>query len=407
MAIIRNTASMRLKGRVGNTTYYTESGRLIARVSQNSSNYGESARRSSSQQMQRAKWANLVNFYKVSKGWMHQAFESKKTKQSDYNRFMQLNTASARIYLTRNMYANGGCVVDAYLISEGSLRSVAVRAIGNKYTTDLKLGSLSITSATTIGEFSQALINNNTHVRENMQISFISYQQDVNQYGVPLVVCTAYEVTLDSRSTEVLHSYLPEFAAVTSSDACLGTSEEVSLGGFAYVLSITENGKTSVSTQRLVVVGNELIEQYTSEEAINASIESYGVDSDVFLMSGSVPQVPASQPLFISGVLNSSNKFVATGGVVGKLDDFCGQYALRVRLSAASSSVVGVALGVGSDVYYQSVTGWSVSGNTITLPYATWQQIGSSLMMPLTAIKVVTSEGDIIADFDTDTQDND
>lgn len=301
MGVIRNTAAMQIRGKVGNTTYYVEGGRQIARVSQNGSNYGEGASRSEAQQFQRGKWGNLVNFYKVSKKWIPKAYESKKRTQSDYNRFMQLNTPNARVYLTRNMYANGGCVVDAFRISEGSLRPINVQPKGAAYNTDLLLDIGEIVSSVTVGEFSESLIINNNHIHEGMQISFISYQQILSSDGVPSLVCTAYEVTLDKNNVDPILEYLPPFCCQNNA-GYLGTSDQISTGAFAYVLSETISGKTSVSTQTLIVKNAELLAEFTSAEAIKASIDSYGVDKDIFLTSGSYPVQATPQPVFLESI---------------------------------------------------------------------------------------------------------
>lgn len=317
---------MRLRGRVGNTTYYTEGGRQIARVSQNSSNYGETASRTESQQAQRAKWANLVNFYKLSKAWMRKAFESKKTTQSDYNRFMQLNLSSARVYLTRTMYAAGGMVVDAFRVSEGSLRTINVGLVGEEWQTDLKLGALTIGAATSVAEFSEALVKLNTHIQYGMQISFISYQQEINDYGVPTCVMTPYEVTLSATNEAPVLNYLPEFCC-NNVDEYLGTNNDISVGAFVYILSNSTLGKTQVSSQNLIVTDTDFVASYCTPEAMAASIESYGVDQDVFLMSGSEPTIAASQPVSIAGI-NTADGVARPGdkNVKGKsLTDYTGE----------------------------------------------------------------------------------
>lgn len=305
MGVIRNTASMQIRGRVGNTTYYVEGGRQIARVSQNGSNYGESASRTEKQQFQRGKWGNLVNFYKVSKSWMKKAYESKSRTQSDYNRFMQLNTPNARIYLTKNMYANGGCVADEFRISEGSLRPIDVVKVGAQYRTSLNVGDLEMNDALGLDVFSDYILENNSFLREGMQISFISYQQTLTPDGVPSLVCTAYEVTIDTLSGDRLRDYLPIFCS-QNVGGYLGTSNQISTGAFAYVLSETRNGKTSVSTQTLITKNANLIDEFSSEDAIARSIASYGVDEDIFLTSGSYPKQATEQPIFIDALLAGS-----------------------------------------------------------------------------------------------------
>jgi len=301
MAVIRNTAAMRLKGRVGNTTYYTEGGRQLARVSQNSSNYGETASRTETQQFQRGKWGNLVNFYKVSAKWMKKAFTSKAAKQSDYNRFMQLNVSFSRVYLTKSMYASGGVVVDAFKVTEGNLRPINVTKSGSVYSTDLALGNLVIDVNTTVKDFSAALVLENSHVVYGMQISFISYQQEVSSQGIPSIICTAYEVTLSDTDTSKLRGYLPEFCS-SSVGGMLGTNNNISVGAFCYVLSNSTSGNLEVSSQSLITNNDVLLASYTSEVAKAECIASYGVDDDVFLTSGSRRVQAANQPISIEGI---------------------------------------------------------------------------------------------------------
>lgn len=306
MAVIRNTASALRKGKVGNETYYVSLNKQIVRVAQNDSNYGEAASRTQRQQNNRVKWANLVNFYKLSKTWMKKAFETKKSNQTDYNRFMQLNLSASRIYLTREAAMAGAVVADSFILSQGSLRSISIVSHDDHWDTDIALGTLAIGSNTTVAQFSEAVINANNWATENMQISFISYQQDVDQYGFPVLVCTAYEVTLDLNDTTILRNHLPDFCSQSDSNGFLGTSDKVSIGGFAYVLSQTVGGKTLVSTQSLIQNNAQFIAQYSSAQALARATASYGVQEDVFLDSGSEMVSPAGQPLYISGIVLSS-----------------------------------------------------------------------------------------------------
>lgn len=370
MAVIRNTAAMQYRGKVGNTTYYVEGGRQLARVSQNSSNYGETASRSESQQFQRGKWGNLVNFYKVSKGWMRKAYETKKRTQSDYNRFMQLNTPTAKIYLTKNMYANGGCVVDAFRISEGSLRPIQVSSVGNVYATDLRLPEFDIDEDTTVQSFSELIIRNNSQLREGMQISFISYQQEVGASGVPSLICTAYELTLDESNRDLVRSYLPEFCSQVV-DGCFGTSANISTGAFAYVLSETRNGATKVSTQTLITKNDGLINQFSTQQAIADSIASYGVDEDIFLTSGSKPTDATPQPVYLESLnfdddeIEQVYKFGGVGPDVGAIWGKSGSKVLKVSGSFNSASSCSIVLV--DDEYRVNVPILSFSAGNIKL----------------------------------------
>lgn len=389
MALIRNTAAMRLRGRVGNTTYYTEGGRQIARVSQNSSNYGETARRTEQQQSQRAKWANLVNFYKASRSWMPKAFENKKRTQSDYNRFMQLNVAAASVYLTKDMYAQGGCVVEPYKITEGSLRSVNVYKQGNVWFTDLLIGSLEINDSTTIGVLSSFLINNNSHLHNGVQISFLSYQQTLTANETPQVICTAYEMTLDTNSEETARHYLPSFC-LNSVQGAIGTDANISTGCFAYIISDSTSGKTLVSTQTLINNNDVLIGQYSSYDAIVASIASYGVDKDVFLMSGSAAQDAAAGTLYVAGVFNYSAGTLLPVGELAIVGDSLYNptnntiaFDMSSMVTAPPSSISGALVFVSSSGGSPTIVpmqGLSAVGKRVTMSFSPGSFLGGKLV---------------------------
>lgn len=323
MGIIRNAANRKIRGRIGDTTYYVSMDRQIARQALNSSNYGESARRSEAQQSRRVRWANLVNFYKASSRWMPKAFESKPSKRTDYNQFMSVNLGTPRIALTKDMASVGACIVDAYIISQGSLPSIQVYKDGSAWGTDILLGDLTITESTTIAEFTLAILGHNNTFNEGDQISFVSYQQYLDALERPRVICTAYEVTLDLKSQELLREYLPDFCSQSLASKALGTGTDISLGGFAYVHSRNiNNGRLQVSTQLIVTNNATLIEQYSSDEALEAAVNSYGVDGDVFLDTGSLPIKKTPQPLYISKLTwGTGNDSVANGGTTRALGD--------------------------------------------------------------------------------------
>lgn len=340
MAVIRNTASALRKGKVGNETYYVSLNKQIVRVAQNDSNYGESASRTQRQQNNRVKWANLVNFYKLSKEWMRKAFETKKSNQTDYNRFMQLNLANSRIYLTKEAAMASSVVVDAFIISQGSLRSINITSHEDHWDTDILLGSLSITDTTTVAAFTQAVLGANNWAREGMQISFVSYQQDIDQYGFPVAVCTAYEVTLDTTNNNHLRAYLPDFCSQSDTNGRLGTSNNVSVGGFAYVLSQTIGGRTLVSTQSLIENNTLIINQYSSNAALAAATASYGVQLDVFLDSGSKETSATPQPLYITrlNVADDDKDYMPNG--LGPIRGKLGGKAISIHFSSELSEDV-------------------------------------------------------------------
>lgn len=249
--------------------------------------------KSYAQQVRRVKLANLVNAYKASAGWMKAAFESKKAEQSDYNRFVSLNLNRSNIALTKEQAANGACVITSYDVSEGTLPSIALTLLSERtWATNISLGELEITSATTVGEFSSAVIANNAHILEGMQLTFVSYMQTIDEVtGYPRVICTPYEVTFDSSSVELLDNYLPiRFAAAShgTSAKVLGTGPTLADGAFCYILSQRISGKIKVSSQRLQLVRNDIWQQYVSAAQLQIAIQSYGATPDALLAPGSL-----------------------------------------------------------------------------------------------------------------------
>lgn len=382
MAVIRNTASMMHTGSVGNTTYYVQGGRQIARVAMNATNYGDSARRSEAQQGNRVKWANLVNFYKVSRLWMKDAFETRKRTQSDYNKFMSLNMNNARIYFTKDQASAGGCIADEFKISEGSLNPITIAKVSNQWATSIHLGSLTIGAETTVGQFTEAVLANNNFIFDGYQISFVSYQQDTDSAGIPRLICTPYEVTLDKTSSAILRDFLPNFCSAVV-DGRLATSTDISTGAFAYVLSQSLEGRTRVSTQSLIVTENSFIDAYSSNTQLELAIKSYGVDGDVFLMSGSRPVRVSGQPVYLGGIIVNGTR-VASGqtttwsSVQGKPVT-----QVRIQLVGRVEEVTQIAfipvdeelplILTGSDIGYQD--GWAFLTNSGLSKFSSWGQI--------------------------------
>lgn len=332
MAVVRNAANTVRRGRIGETTYYVSNGQQIARQARNDSNYGETARRSEAQQSRRVLWANIVNFYKASSSWMAKAFETKRNGQTDYNKFMQVNVGAARINLTREQAAAGACVADNFIVSQGSLPSVEMTLQLSSWVTNINLGNLVIGDSTTNAEFTAAIESNNANLRRGMQLSFVSYQQTVDALGIPRLISRLYEITLDAESQSIVRNYLPVFCSTTI-DGKLGTNSNLSIGGFAYIVSDLSSGSLRVSTQRLNTINAALIAQYTSQEQKDAAIASYGLDSEVVLSPvGTNPQTPEGQPLYIE-YMDWGEGVKVANSYVGAIDDIMG-LSLDVYLSS-------------------------------------------------------------------------
>lgn len=247
--------------------------------------------RTESQMGQRVKWANLVNLYRANRSWMKYAYETKKSNQSEYNKFMSLNVTTSRIYLTKPVANAGGCVVDTYIITQGSLPSIEfVPTTNGYYRSNIELGDTANLNTLSVKEFSDIVVGLNPAIRYGDQLSFIRMTQMTNaSTGVPYVVVREYEVIIDTNNLLPLSDYLPLDYIITwggdSHFLAVGTATGRS-GGFAMILSRTISGKTYVSSQRIIPVAMDAyIEAFSSRAALQAAIDSYGVSEDAFLSS--------------------------------------------------------------------------------------------------------------------------
>lgn len=147
-------------GKLGQVVLSTVKGQQIARAWQPK----VSNPKTSQQQLQRAKFANAVKFFRRAQQNLFKfAFEDKRKNESDYNAFMRHNVVSSAV-LDRSVYDNFNypALADNWLLSYGSLGEInAENDEGYKSAVqllDLKLGTGEIENLT-IASASQALVS--------------------------------------------------------------------------------------------------------------------------------------------------------------------------------------------------------------------------------------------------------
>lgn len=315
MAISRNNISMKLKGRVGAFSYYTSTGgRQIARVAQNASNYGESASRTELQQNRRVRWANLVNFYKINKDLFQRAYETKKPNQSDYNKFMSVNIPIGTVALTKKQASMGMCVLEGFKISEGSLQSITYLENQNVMESTLELPGVTDVSELTIGDFSTKLIDANPFLREGDQISYVAYNQWGDAENDAYIDRILIEVTLYRDSVESMARVDPNDTLRISNGKLAGA-----MGGRiptgCFILSRLNGSTLQVSTEGLQIPDNNFLPQFTSPEAVQRAIDSYGLSKTAFLTPGSAIEpkpapVPQVATITLRAIPESKARFV-------------------------------------------------------------------------------------------------
>lgn len=147
-------------GKLGQVVLSTVKGQQIARAWQPK----VSNPKTSQQQLQRAKFANAVKFFKRAQQNLFKfAFEDKRKNESDYNAFMRHNVVSSAV-LDRSAYDNFNypAFADNWLLSYGSLGEInADNEPSNKSVVqklDLPLGTGEIADLT-IASASQAFVD--------------------------------------------------------------------------------------------------------------------------------------------------------------------------------------------------------------------------------------------------------
>lgn len=288
MAKVKSSGLRNYVGRLGGSVYYMLKGQNIAREKAPE----VSNPRTATQMRQRMQWANLVAMYKYLQPYLgKKAFQDKPASWSDYNAFMSANLGSTPVYLTKEAVKNGVTYLAPYKVTEGSLPAINTTIAANSLVFDTNiLIREKIGLNTTIGELSHYIVANNVEWQYGDQLGIIVMEN--GRLYRPYV--QAIEIILNENDETQLVDL------VSSSDAFFTTNKNGYLAldadmlenptqGLAYACAVihsrTISGKTSVSTQSLVLNGSAMTEyrEKITEDAFNAARESYGIPTEVWL----------------------------------------------------------------------------------------------------------------------------
>ena len=193
---------------------------------------------------------------------------------------MGINLNAGPVYLEKDKVRLGAAIVAPYVISQGSLPAIQVS--GATPATDIALGALEIGDDTTVGELAQAVVQNNSGYRYGDQLSFFRLvQEEDSQDGHPYVTVSATRVNLDPADTSVLRDVAPA-SGFSTVGGTLGADAALEGAGVAWVHSRTVNGKTHVSSQRLVV-DNDLLDEHGTTQMLSTATNSYGGTTEIFI----------------------------------------------------------------------------------------------------------------------------
>ena len=291
MAVTRNNLSMKMNGKVGAYSFYTSTGgRQVARIANNSSNYGETAKRTVAMQTRRSRWGNLVSFYSANKDLMARAYERKGTNLSDYNRFMQLNIPLASVSLVKDDFMRGMAILQEYVIADGSLPGIDVAEVGEDGCVFNLLTSLDGEFAdNTIGAISVDLLDKNPQLQVGDQLTFLSYTNAGSTPSTIRIYRHLCEMTIDPKSAV-------SFGTLKYANMVAGNGLKVVLAGDgdvygqAIIHSRSVGGSLLVSRAKITLNSDTLVKQFSAPEAVKKAIDSYGVDAEKLLEPGSSQQ---------------------------------------------------------------------------------------------------------------------
>ncbi|MDD7028311.1 MAG: hypothetical protein PUI49_02020 [Prevotellaceae bacterium] len=281
MAIL-NGILKKLNGSAGSLTFKQYAGQTV--VSEKISVVKRS--NTPMQMRQRTKWGNVIQMYKGICPLINYGFESKPVGKSDYNMFMKVNMKNSDIYLTREEVAGGACIAAPYQLTQGTLPSIVIVGSGENVRTDIKLGDLKIDANTLVKDFAVAVVSNNADYDFGDQISFFDVLQRVNAVtGIPYCQFLATNVVLDKASEVKLLDLVSKYGFATV-DGFLGHIEGEGDGVYAWVHSRKSSAKTLVSTQSLINNNDEMIAEYSGNQAYKRSVDTYGGENSAFLTPG-------------------------------------------------------------------------------------------------------------------------
>lgn len=269
------------KGKVGSLVYSRLRGEQITRAY----NAKPANPRSESQQLQRTKLANLVNFYRRGRSLLNHSFTNKKENQSSYNAFVSRNINVNAVRLTKGEAAAAMSVVGPFTISDGVLPPIQINGGGVNAVTNIAVGSLVIAEeTTTVAQLSAAIINNNAEWMEGDQLTYVSVVQNGGvDGGYPFVQFSYIEMDLNLSDTTLLRTLFPSYA-LSIRGGFIGHGEYIADGGFAYIHSRkSSTGALQASRQELILTANTLYNEYSSDEQSATATRSYGA-SQVYLL---------------------------------------------------------------------------------------------------------------------------
>ena len=274
------------KGKVGDLVFYRDGGEQRTRTRVIPKNP-----RTPAQMAQRVKIANVSALYRAMAPILAESFTNRPSNQSGYNAFSS-SAITISPYLTKGMAAVDAVLPQPCQVSKGILPSVKAEVLqaddGNGFV--IRIPS-TITSASTIGALSAALISEYPFLQEGDKLTFVHVRfavsavelGDVERYAPNLRYT---ELIIDSASDVVISdTNLSIFEGLLSTSQMIGEWDGYVQMAAVIVSRVDENGSLQCSTEfaTLSTLASTLYDGYRTTAALNEAVESYMAGSESVL----------------------------------------------------------------------------------------------------------------------------
>lgn len=324
MGILKNLVNAKVSGNVGSMNFRKRGSQtVVAERSYSNKSKGDGA--SQAQRMHRSRLANIVNFYRVIAAIEARAWQNKAENVSDFNMLSKYNLAKSPIFLTKQEAVANACVIAPYEVSRGSLPTLVQSFVTEGFNVGVNLGDSFVFAQNTLGDFSQAVIDNNSGWKngDKLSIALLTHSmQFVAGVNIPKVDVVYVELTLDVESTLNLMKVANLLAAAPGLDAdgnmcCAG------LCNAAFAIHSRKNlGILETSSQSIVMksAADPIFIKYGSDQQKELSMSSYGYQADVLLTPGEVAEVaPADVKIAnITSVTYAGSPLTSGSTIVGR-----------------------------------------------------------------------------------------
>lgn len=245
------------RGSVGDVTFSRSKGQQVARARNRQPNNP----RTEAQMTQRSIFMSAIKFF--SRGVQNLftfAFEDKRAKESDYNAFMRHNAKSG-IHLTKDQFDDSNFpAVGNWMLTYGTLSAFNNSIASNLIVGDSGIAIESVTSLTTVGTLSAALIASGQFMSGDIvTILVINSDATAGTTPYPIVVGSTQpswriqQFLVDVSDTTTLASLNITVSKTTSGNLAIGSSVTISdVGGAAVIHSRKTQNGVKVSTQFII-----------------------------------------------------------------------------------------------------------------------------------------------------------